>query len=100
MSDFYSAESPVYLFNVAASLLVVCVVCLRLLMTPWPHRSVASIAGWILWLLAHIAIALPMLYQLQLQWERNLVPGWSVVAFKIALVILLISPWREREVMK
>lgn len=98
MSEFYPVSSPVYIFNVVASVLVVGVVCVRLLLTPWPSRSAASVAGWVLWLLAHIAIAIPMLYQLQLQWERNLIPGWSVVAFKMALVLLLISPWREREV--
>lgn len=97
-APYYESGSMMYWSNLAATFLVLAVLLARLALTPYPQRTASSATGWLLWLAAHIAVGIPMIYQLQLQWERDQVPGLSVVCFKLGLALILASPWRAKGV--
>lgn len=84
--------------NVAATFAVFSAVCWQLYRVPHPkRRTVMAVGEWLLWLLVHLAIALPMLIVLVNQAMTLYVPGVHVVIYKLALTVLILAPWRLGE---
>lgn len=87
-----------YLVNLGATFGVFSAVCWRLYETRRPtDHTFGCIGQWLLWLVVHLCIGIPMLVILGDQWAGRQVPPFHIVVLKCGLAVLLLAPWRRRE---